>query len=60
MKQYKTYAEIPLVMKQYMITVANVKDVMEIPLGDINIYLDGLNDYYKKSVYHKYDDGWVL
>ena len=56
---YKTYTEIPLAMKKYMTDVANVKDIMEIPLEDINIYLESLGDY-EKSIRVEYEDGWVL
>ena len=59
MKMYKTYMEIPLAMKEYMTTVANVKDIMEISLEDINIYLESLGDY-EKSIRAEYEEGWVL
>ena len=42
-----------------MTDVANVKDIMEIPLEDINIYLESLGDY-EKSIRDEYEDGWVL
>lgn len=56
---YKTYAEIPVLTKEYMEVVANVKDITQIPLDDINSYLQGLTAYHKQ-VLEEYGDGWVL
>lgn len=56
---YKTYEEIPLLIKEYIQTVAETKNIMEIPLVDINEFLTGLKEY-DKMVLSEYDDGWVL
>jgi hypothetical protein len=52
---YKTYADIPVFTKEYIEIVADVKNVMEIPLEDINSFLQGLADFHKK-VSDEYDD----
>jgi hypothetical protein len=56
---YKTYEEIPLLIKEYIQTVADTKDIIEIPLDDINGFLTGLREY-DKIVLSEYDGGWVL
>lgn len=56
---YRSYAEIPALVSDYILTVAEKKHIMSIPLEDINSFLEGLHEYYqtKKEVE---EDGWVL
>lgn len=42
---YKTYDEIPLLIKDYILTVSNNKDIMKVPLDDINSFLTGLMEH---------------
>lgn len=57
---YKTYAEIPVLVKEYIMTVADTKDIKELQLEDINSFLTGLEEY-DKMVLSEYDEGgWVL
>ena len=55
---YKTYDEIPLLIKEYIVTVAEAKTIQEIPLVDINDFLTGLQEYDKITVEN--DGGWVI
>ncbi len=57
-KPYFSYDEIPQLMREYMLTVANEKYIMDIPLEDINSYLDGLHEHYKTEQ-EEYSEGWV-
>ena len=57
-KPYETYAEIPVLMRDYLLTVAEKKNIMDIPLEDINGYLRGLDEYYKWRD-EEYFEGWV-
>lgn len=57
-KPYREYAEIPVLIQEYILTVAEKRDIMDIPLEDINSYLDGLHTYYKTQK-EEYNEGWV-
>ncbi len=57
-KPYETYAEIPVLMRDYLLTVAEKKNIMDIPLEDINGYIRGLDEYYKWRD-EEYFEGWV-
>ncbi len=57
-KPYETYAEIPVLMRDYLLTVAEKRNIMDIPLEDINGYLRGLDEYYKWRD-EEYFEGWV-
>lgn len=56
--RYQTYNEIPLLMREYLLTVAEKRDIMEIPIEDINSYLEGLHSYYTTQK-EEYSEGWV-
>lgn len=56
--RYIAYNEIPPLMKEYLLTVADRRDIMEIPIEDINDYLEGLHEYYKTKP-EEYSEGWV-
>lgn len=58
-KPYQTYAEIPLMIQDYVLTVANEKRIMDIPLEEINSFIDGLHQYYETKPELE-EDGWVL
>lgn len=53
---YRTYAEIPIFTKEYIQTVANVKDIDQVSLDDINGFLTGLQEYAKMS--NENNEGW--
>ena len=55
---YKTYEEIPIPIKEYIVTVAEAKTIQEIPLVDINEFLTGLQEYDKITMEN--DGGWVI
>ena len=57
-KHYRTYAEIPPLIEDYILTVAERKHIMSIPLDDINSFLDGLHEYHKTKQ-EEYSEGWV-
>lgn len=57
-KHYRTYAEIPPLVADYILTVAERKHIMSIPLDDINSFLDGLHEYHKTKQ-EEYSEGWV-
>lgn len=57
-KPYRSYSEIPLLIQDYVLTVAEKRDIMDIPLEDINSYLDGLHSYYATQK-EEYSEGWV-
>ena len=58
-KPYRTYAEIPLMIQDYVLTVANEKRIMDVPLEDINSFIDGLHQYHEMKPELE-EDGWVL
>lgn len=40
---YKSYGEIPVGTVEYLLSVADVKDITDIPLTDINSFLEMLD-----------------
>lgn len=42
---FQTYEEIPLLISEYILTVAESKSLFDIPLEDINSFLTGLEEY---------------
>ena len=44
--RYRSHAEIPLSVAEYLCRVALVNSVYELNLFEINDYLDGLDDFY--------------
>jgi len=58
-KSYQSYEEIPVLIREYVLTVADEKRIMDIPLEDINSFLDGLHVYYETKPELE-EDGWVL
>lgn len=56
---FKAYEEIPELIIEYMLTVAEKKSIMEIPLEEINSFLVGLHQYYKTKPELE-EDGWIL
>ena len=57
-KPYRTYAEIPETVADYILTIAEKRHIMSIPLDEINSFLDGLHEYYKTKE-EEYSEGWV-
>ena len=57
-KPYESYAEIPVLVAEYVLTVAAEKHIMDIPLEDINSFLAGLHEHYKTKQ-EEYSEGWV-
>ena len=57
-KPYITYNEIPQLMREYLLTVAEKRDIMEIPIEDINSYLEGLHSYYQTQK-EEYSEGRI-
>ena len=45
--KYSTYEEIPISVASYIITVADVKALEQVPLEDINSFLNGLEEFDK-------------
>ena len=59
MTPFRTYDEIPVLIREYVLTVADEKSIMDIPLEDINTFIDGLHQYYETKSELE-EDGWVL
>jgi hypothetical protein len=57
-KPYNTYAEIPELVADYVLTVADRKHIMSIPLEEINSFLDGIDQYLAEKQ-EEYSEGWV-
>jgi hypothetical protein len=57
-KPYESYAEIPVLMCDYILTVAEKRNIMDIPLEDINGFLEGLHNYYKWRD-EEHIEGWA-
>ena len=55
---FKTYEEIPVLIREYVLTVADEKSIMDIPLEDINSFIDGLHQYYETEQ-EEHTEGWV-
>ena len=55
---FKTYEEIPVLIREYVLTVADEKSIMDIPLEDINAFLSELHEHYKTER-EEYSEGWV-
>lgn len=58
MTPFRTYEEIPLLIRDYVLTVADEKSIMDIPLEDINSFIDGLHRYYETER-EEHTEGWV-
>jgi len=46
LKTFRKYAEIPLLLQEYILTVSGRKEIGELTLTEINDYIAGLEDYY--------------
>ena len=59
---YKDYEEVPVLTRQYIETVADVRTFTQIPLEEINDFLAGLYQFKGMSIEQadQYEDGWVL
>lgn len=58
MTPFRTYDEIPVLIREYVLTVADEKSIMDIPLEDINTFIDGLHRYYETEQ-EEHTEGWV-
>lgn len=58
-ESYQSYSEIPPLVQDYVLTIAGKKHIMSIPLDEINLFLDGLTEYYKNKE-EEHEEGWVL
>lgn len=58
MTPFRTYEEIPILIRDYVLTVADEKRIMDIPLEDINSFIDGLHAYYSTQK-EEYSEGWI-
>lgn len=45
MMNYKTYDEIPVWMEDYVLTVSGERSITDIPISDINGFLDGMTKF---------------
>ena len=48
--QFESHDEIPFILRNYLMTVAEVSVFNEIPLFDVNSFLNGLQEFHGKSV----------
>lgn len=58
---YQTYEEIPLEIKEYVLTVAGFKEqpIEILPLWEINEYFTGMYEHEKQKLREEWEDGWV-
>jgi len=56
---FKTYEDIPLLTKEYIVYVAGEAEIENIPLDDINGFMLMLYDAEKRKR-EEWEDGWVL
>lgn len=56
---FKTYDDIPLLTKEYLVYVANENAIEKIPLDDINGFMLMLYEA-EVSKRVEWEDGWVL
>lgn len=61
-ERFFDYEEIPQLTKEYILTVADVNQIEQIPLEEINDFLAGLYQFKGMTVEQAdmYEDGWVL
>lgn len=45
MKTYIHYDDIPVVMKEYVLSVSGAKSIYEIDIWDINVFLSEMEEY---------------
>lgn len=63
---YKNYKDIPPIIKEVIKSVTGEKDIHNVPLQDINDYMQGVLDFDKDKVITEFLDededsgGWVL
>ena len=55
-KVYQSYAEIPVTVREYILTVADKKTIMDIPLEEINSFLEGMDEFYANQKEELTDD----
>jgi hypothetical protein len=56
---FKTYEDIPLLTKEYIVYVAEEAEIENIPLDDINGFMLMLYDAEKRKR-EEWEDGWVI
>jgi len=56
---FKTYEDIPVLTRAYIVYVAGERDLMNVPLADINSFMAMLYEVetHKRA---EYEDGWVI
>jgi len=56
---FKTYEDIPVLTREYIVYVAGERDLMNVPLADINSFMAMLYEVetHKRA---EYEDGWVI
>ena len=58
MKKFFAYEEIPVLVKDYILSVADADSIEQIPLQDINSFIYEQMQHGKEA-YDDWDDGWV-
>ena len=58
MKKFYSYEEIPIATREYLLVVADAKSITDIPLQEINSFLQGQMAW-EKSKLEEWSDGWV-
>jgi hypothetical protein len=59
---FESYEEIPVDIKEYVLTVAGFsgQPIEILPLWEINDFFMGLKDFERERVKAEWEDGWVL
>jgi len=56
---FKTYEEIPVLTREYIVYVAGERDLMNVPLADINSFMAMLYEVETRKR-AEYEDGWAI
>lgn len=62
MQEFKTYDEMPEWLIDYVVTVASVEKIEQVPIMDINNLIYAIEDYENRAFKERmkeFEDGWV-
>jgi hypothetical protein len=59
LKTYTYYNEIPKLLQDYVLVVSGARNILEIDLDDINLFLSEMDQFCRKEPEHE-QDGWAV
>jgi len=62
MQEFKTYDEMPAWLIDYVVTVASVEKIEQVPIIDINNFIFALEDYENRAFAERmkeFEHGWI-